>query len=80
MDEKEYLVEKLNSIRNEMSHLWGAAFLMGGGAITLFTTGYSNEKLIFIISGVFFSLIFANAYMIRRDEVKDILKILRKGD
>lgn len=79
MDEKEYLTEKLNSIRNEMSHLWGAVFVTGGGAITLFTTGYRNEKVVFIILGLIFALIFLNAYIVRRDEVKDILDRIKRG-
>ena len=80
MDEKEYLIETLNSLRNEMSHLWGAVFVTCGGAITLFTTGYRSEKLMFIILGLVLAIMFINAYMIRRDEVKDILKKIRKGD
>lgn len=28
-----YLREKANCLRNEMNHIWGAIFIMGGGAI-----------------------------------------------
>ena len=79
MDAKEYLTETLNSLRNEMSHLWGAVFVTGGGAITLLTTGYKSEKVIFIVFGLIFALIFMNAYMVRRNEVVDILNRIKRG-
>jgi hypothetical protein len=79
MNKDEYLIETLNSLRNEMSHIWGAVFVTGGGAITLFTTGYKGEKVIFIVLGLFFAIIFMNAYMIRRKEVVAILKKIKRG-
>lgn len=80
MDEKEYLTEKLNSIRNEMSHIWGGIFVIGGGTFTLgLTTSYKDEKIILVLLGIFMTILFINAYMIRRDEIKDILKEIKKG-
>lgn len=33
--DKIFEVEKLNSIRNEMTHLWGSIFVTAGGTIAL---------------------------------------------
>lgn len=80
MDEKEYLAEKLNSIRNEMSHCWGAVFVIGGGTFTMgLTTSYKDGKIILVLLGALMTIMFINAYMIRRDEIKDILKEMKKG-
>lgn len=80
MNDDNYMVEKLNSIRNEMSHLWGGIFITGGGAITLATTGYGNIKIVFIILGILMSSLFINAYFIRRGELLNILNELNKEE
>lgn len=40
----EYLSEKIGALKNEMSHIWGAVFVTGGGSITLATTGLNALK------------------------------------
>jgi len=47
--DNDYIAEKLNSIRNEMSHLWGGAFVTGGGTFTLLSTSLNNLKIAFVI-------------------------------
>lgn len=66
MDEKEYLVEKLNSIRNEMSHLWGAIFVIGGGTFTFAVTEMTTLKTIFIALGIPLAILFINAYFFKK--------------
>lgn len=77
--EEIYLREKANCLRNEMNHLWTGMFLTGGGAV-----GFSimQEKSFLILTlmliGFFLTLVFLNAYMVRRLELKEILNILYK--
>lgn len=73
-----YLSEKLSSIRNEMSHIWGGIFIMGGGAITLMFTSTNALKTFIIFLGFLMVLIFINAYFIRKQELLDALKELKR--
>ncbi len=70
-------VEKLNSIRNEMTHLWGSVFVTAGGAIALFLNSPSLVNYVLGVAGIIISIIMANAYFIRRNEVVKILKDLQ---
>ena len=67
--------EKLNSIRNEMTHLWTSFFIVGGGSFTLLFNKptFGVAGLAFI--GLLFACIFFNAYIVRRTE---LLKLLNK--
>ena len=69
--------EKLNCIRNEMTHLWGSIFATSGGVVALVLSDFSMLKLFFIIFGTLLSLIMINAYFIRRTEVMNILKNMK---
>lgn len=72
------LVEKIGAIKNEMSHIWGAAFVIGGGTITIITTGLNTLKWTFVILGALLTILFLNAYAIRRQELMSYLKELRE--
>lgn len=74
----ECLVEKIGAIKNEMSHIWGAIFVIGGGTITLATTELNLLKWVFILVGIFFTIIFVNAYAIRKQELMNYLKELEE--
>lgn len=77
--DKIFEVEKLNSIRNEMTHLWGSACATIGGAIVLFLSSDANWFYYVIASlGLLVAIIMANAYFIRRNEVVKILKQLEE--
>ncbi len=39
--EKDGLNGRLSCVKNEMTHLWGTSFLMGGGAFSLMLTNHS---------------------------------------
>ena len=68
--------EKLNCIRNEMTHLWGTACATLGGSVLLFVSPNANSSYYLIGSiGIVIAIIMANSYFIRRNE---ILKILKK--
>ena len=72
-------VERLNCIRNEMTHLWGSACATAGGAVVLFLSSEANIfYYIMAIAGMLISIIMANAYFIRRNEVVKILKQLEE--
>ena len=70
--EEIFEVEKLNCIRNEMTHLWGSIFVTSGGVIALVLSEFNILKLFFIIFGTLLSLVMINAYFIRRTEVMNI--------
>lgn len=75
----DYTLEKLNSIRNEMSHFWGGIFITGGGAFTIISTASLNStKVIITILGVIMMLVFINAYIMRRTELLNILQELKQ--
>lgn len=79
MDEK-YITEKLNSIRNEMSHMWGIVFVSVGGAFTLLATPWNVYKVTFAIFMLVLTALFINAYFNRRSELLDILKRLKQEE
>jgi len=65
--------EKLNSIRNEMTHLWTSFFIVGGGAITILLNNPDILRGIFGCIGIVFSILFFNAYFVRRNELLKLL-------
>lgn len=75
-----YLSEKLDSIRNEMTHIWGGIFVVGGGTITIGLMGMNAIKIALFIFGIVLTLLLLNAYIIRKTEISDILRQLRKED
>ncbi len=69
--------EKLNSIRNEMTHLWGTTCATFGGSIILLLTSQANMLCYMTaITGLLISIIMGNAYFVRRNETIKILKNL----
>lgn len=77
--DKNYLMEKLSALRNEMSHLWGGIFVVGGGSSTLvLIANKSLAQIIFCIIGFLLMLIFFNAYLIKRVAIEDILNKLKE--
>jgi len=71
------LQEKLNSIRNEMSHLWGAMFIVGGGSLAMLLNGSSVIYYILSFLGIIITLVFFNNYFSRRNELFQMFKELR---
>lgn len=67
-------IEKLNSIRNEMTHLWGSIFIVGGGAIVFLMSGTHSYDYYMGALGLLVALLFAYAYFVRRNKVVRIIK------
>ena len=63
-----------------MSHLWGGSFVMGGGAITLAITSPNILKSALALLGLVMTILFMNAYFLRKQEVLDILNELKQED
>ncbi|MDD3436236.1 MAG: hypothetical protein PHC64_03680 [Candidatus Gastranaerophilales bacterium] len=61
-----------------MSHIWGGIFIMGGGVFTVATTDMTILKLLFIVLGIIMTLLFINAYFIRKTELMRILNKLKE--
>lgn len=66
--------ERLNSIRNEMTHLWGGIFAVAGGSIALFLSEPMFIKYAIGLIGILVAMIMSNAYLIRRNEIIRIIK------
>lgn len=74
-----YLRGKANCLRNEMNHIWGAIFIMGGGAIGFSVFEPKNILvIIYIALGIFLTTIFINGYMVRRNQLTQIVKELNE--
>ncbi len=71
--------EKLNSIRNEMTHLWTSFFVVGGGAVALFINNKSWICYCLGTLGLLFAILFFNAYFQRRVELLKLLKDLEEN-
>lgn len=75
----DYIKEKLTSIRNEMNHIWSAMFLLGGSSLAILFNNPSFVNYILSLAGLVFSVLFLNAYYIRRAEIMKYLKNLRRN-
>ncbi len=73
MEEEKQLSEKLNCIRNEMTHLWGSVFIIGGGSFSLILNGSTFKEFLAGAIGTIIAMIFAYAYFIRREETLRIV-------
>ena len=71
--------EYLNSIRNEMTHLWGAAFIVGGGALSLLLIHERVIDWIFGFIGLIVTFVLVRAYGLRRSEMLNLINKI-KGD
>ena len=71
---KEIIIEKLNSIRNEMTHLWGSVFILAGGSIALLLDDFSFKKLLLGLLGMILAILLFNTYFIRRIELQKMIK------
>lgn len=65
--------EKLTCIRNEMTHLWGSVFILGGGSISLMLQYPSFKRYLLAAAGIITALILTYAYFIRREETIKIV-------
>ena len=70
------ITERLNSIRNEMTHIWGAVFILGGGAITLLFANTKISDLFWGVVGLLAAIVLANTYFSRRVELQNMLNEL----
>lgn len=71
--------EKLNCIRNEMTHLWGSVFLILGGSISIIFHNRNFEGYLIGAIGIAIALILAYAYFIRREETLRIINKIDEG-
>lgn len=72
------IVEKIGALKNEMTHLWTSFFAVGGGSLALLFNNPNIIRGVFGFVGVIFSLLFFNAYFIRRTELLKSIKILEE--
>ena len=77
--DRDLLKEKLNSIRCEMNYLWTGVIVTFGGvfSFTVFTIK-TTWLYICIILGLIMGVLFLNAFIIRRIELKNIIDKLDK--
>jgi len=77
MSKNDWKKEKIGTLKNEMTHVWNAAFIIGGGSVALFLKGF-GWTLIPAIIGLAFASIFFNAYLIKRDELVDTINEMKE--
>lgn len=78
---KDYLKEKLNSLRTEMNHLWTGILITFGGTIGFITVENKTFLTYFFITlGAIFGLLFLNAYITRRIELQSNISNIKKED
>ena len=70
------ITEKLNSSRNEMTHLLGSIFVTFGSSIAILFNNPNIIMCIFGVVGIILALSFLNAYFVRRMEVLKLIKNL----
>ena len=73
---KQQITENINSIRNEMTHIWGAFFIICGGSISLILFEPSILKYLIGLIGLVLSYIFITTYMKRRMELQCLINSL----
>ena len=69
--------EKLNCMRNEMTHLWGSVFLIAGGSVSALFT-FSTRGYVIGAVGIILALALLNAYFIRREETLRIVNSMEE--
>lgn len=75
------MMEKLSALRNEMSHLWGGIFVLGGGVSTIVLTANKGIlQIFFCVVGILLVLVFANAYLAKRIAIESILNKLKEDE
>lgn len=66
--------EQIGILKNEMTHLWGSMFVIGGGSLTLFIN-YQNPLTNILCSlGFFLTILFLKTYFAKRTEIIYILR------
>lgn len=73
------IAEKLNSIRNEMTHLWGSVFILGGGSIALFLDTFSLKNWLLGFIGIILAILLFNTYFLRRVELQKMIKNMEEN-
>jgi intracellular septation protein A len=71
-------MELINCLRSEMTHVWSAAFVLGGGSATLFLGTQTPAKIIIGIIGLTFAFVLIYSYFIRRDKINKIIRYLKE--
>lgn len=64
----EYIKERIGLLKTEMNLLWSAAFVTFGGSFALFLNGTALWHSVFAVAGFLLTLVFVNAFIMRRVE------------
>ncbi|GBF22708.1 hypothetical protein tpqmel_0112 [Candidatus Gastranaerophilus sp. (ex Termes propinquus)] len=78
MDNKDWKKEKIGALKNEMTHLWGAFFIVGGSSLTLVFSEHTLLWKFLGAVGIIITIIFANAYFIKRNGLIVLIDDLRR--
>ncbi|GBF23119.1 hypothetical protein tpqmel_0531 [Candidatus Gastranaerophilus sp. (ex Termes propinquus)] len=78
MEEDNYKIEALKNLRNEMTHVWGSAFVLGGGGVTLVILRSSTIEAVLGWLAFLGFIIFMNAYFSKYIKVDKITEELRR--
>ena len=75
-----YYQEKLNLIKNEMTHLWGSAFVTGGSIFAFFFNEHTLINVFWGCISFIATVVLLNAYIIRRVETIKILNLIKQEE
>ena len=77
MEKQEIYREQIGILKNEATHLWGSAFIVCGGSISML---FSEKQLAIILGwlGVIITLVLFNTYFVKRTEMISILKNMKE--
>lgn len=74
--EKEYIKEKIGLLKTEMNLLWSSVFVTFGGSLALLLSGKIFWHFLIAAIGFLLTLVFANAFIIKRVEVISLINYL----
>ncbi len=76
--ENEFEKEKIGLLKTEMSQLWNSVFITAGGTIAFLLSRNSFLHILLGIAGIVLTVLFLNAYMIRRIEATKLINNLKE--
>jgi len=80
MSENRYKIEKLKNLRNEMTYFWSSTFIFGAGMVAFLIKGSSMYDRVWGIIALFFTFIFFDGFMARRNKVEKLTDKLKKEE
>jgi tellurite resistance protein TehA-like permease len=80
MSTESYIKETIANLRNELNQVWSAAFISGGGALSMLLIEINPWlRWSLFVFGLFWAFVFFSSYFIKRDNLIYWTDKLEKG-